>query len=768
MKTAGTASLRSVSGGAFFSALFMLTLLGWVGEAGAQDAPRPLPSVRDLTVEGNKRIQATAILNRVQTKIGDPFSPTGLRDDVRAIFALGFFDDVQVRTEEFEGGIRIVFAVVERPLLREVVYEGVRDDKLDEIREKADLRIGVLYNPAEVQRAAEAIRDKYEEDGFLGATVTPRTEKTPEDDLRVVMRVDEGRKIYIDSIVIEGNQALKTRDIKGAMETKERVMWVLPFSTLHRRVFEDDGDRIVNLYADNGYVQARVESQEVIPDLQRGKVTLRVRVVEGPQFRVGTVSIRGNEVVPEEQIRPLIKLKPGAVFSRKEVGNALRSITDAYSDIGRARAEVNPETQNDVEKLLVNVTFAIVEGGEVFVERINITGNSKSSEKVLRRELRLVEGELFNYQRLIRSRQRLYNLGYFEEVNVSTSPGSTPDKIVVDIVVKEKSTGAFSIGAGYSSLDGLFGTLDVTQRNLFGRGYEAFLRIRIGADSRLGLIGFTDPYFLDMPIRAGFDFYDTSRDYTDFTEQRLGGDIRASYPLYVLGDYWTVGGTYRLENVTIENVPDSAGDELKKELGTRLNSQVSVAMTRDSRDNVFEPTQGSRNTVDFTFSGLGGDVQFYRVIADSAWFFPLPLWDLVYSLRGQIGYARGWGGQELPLFERFFLGGATSLRGQKTRSVGPKDSTGEVIGGDTELLFNTELLIPIPLVPHLRVALFFDAGNAYGFGVPFDPTDLRYAAGAGIRFNSPLGPMRLDYGFNLNKQPGEKTGQINFTVGAPF
>jgi outer membrane protein insertion porin family len=728
-------------------------------------APSQTPTVRDLAVEGNKRIQASAILNRVQTKIGDPFSPVALREDVQAIFALGFFDDVQVRTEEFEGGVRVVFAVVERPLLREVSYEGNRDMKLEDLREKAALRAGVLYNPAEIQRAAEAIREKYEEDGFLGASVSPRTEPTPEGDVRVVFRITEGRKIHIDRIVIEGNQALTARQIKAAMETKERLFWVLPFSTLHRRVFEDDGDRIVNLYADHGYVQARIESQEIIPDLQRGKVTLKIRVVEGPQFRVGTVAVKGNEVLTEPQVHGLIQLKPGEVFSRKQVRDSLRAITDSYSEIGRARAEVNPETENDVDKRLVNVTFAITEGPEVYVERINITGNSRSSEKVLRRELRLAEGDLFNYQRLVRSRQRLFNLGYFEEVNVATEPGSTPEKIVINISVKERSTGLFSLGAGYSSLDGLFGTVDLTQRNLFGRGYEAFLRFRIGAKSRLGLIGFTDPYFLDLPLRAGFDFYDRTRDFDDFTEDRLGGDLRASYPL---GEFWTIGATYRAENVTITNVPDSASDDLKKEIGARINSELDVGLSRDSRDSVFEPTRGSRNSFDLSFAGLGGDVQFYRVIIDSAWFFPLPLFDWVFSARGQVGYAQGWGGQDVPIFERFFLGGATSLRGQRTRSVAPKDAQGDVIGGDKELLFNTELLIPIPFVPHLRLAFFFDAGNAYGFGTAFDPTDLRLAAGAGIRFYSPLGPLRLDYGLNLDKKAGEKTGQINFTVGAPF
>jgi outer membrane protein insertion porin family len=744
----------------------LITLLGLVGIARAQETQPPqqlIPAVRDILVEGNRRIQAPAILNRVGTKIGDPLSPAALRDDVRSIFGLGFFDDVQVRTEEFEGGVRVIFAVVERPLLREVGFEGNSELTNDELREKAAIRVGVLYNPVEVQKAEEAIRQKYEDEGYFGVQITPRTERTAEGDLRVVFRIEEGPKLYIDRIVIEGNKALTTGQIKDAMSTKERIYWIFPFSTVQRKVFDDDVDRILQAYADHGYIQARVESTEIVPDLTRKKVTLRVRVVEGPQFRTGTITITGNELLSTEEIRKLVKLQEGEVFNRGALRNAVRALVDRYSELGRARAEVDPRTSNDLANLKVDVLIPIVEGGPVYVERINIAGNTKSSEKVLRRELRVAEGELFTFQKLVRSRQRLFNLGFFDEVNVNTEQGSTPDKIVVNIDVKERATGVFSIGAGYSSLDSLFATLDVSQRNLFGRGQEVFLRFRLGTQSRLGLVGFTEPYLFDIPLRAGFDIYDREREYDDFTEERLGGDIRASYPL---AEYLTLSGLYRLENVDITNVSPTASQDLRSQEGTSLNSVIESSLVRDSRDNIFEPSRGSRNSLEFMFAGLGGDTQFYKVIVESGWFVPLPVFNLVWAVRGLFGMAEGWGGQEVPIFERFFLGGATTLRGQRTRSVAPKDAQGEVIGGDKELLFNTELLIPI--IARFRLALFFDAGNAYGFGTDFDPTNLRYSAGVGVRFFSPLGPMRLDLGYNLDKQPGEKQYQVNFTVGAPF
>jgi outer membrane protein insertion porin family len=749
------------SGGIVLSALFVLILLGWAGPGRAQQGPAP--SVRDIGIEGNRRIQSPVILNRVQTKIGDTFSPTAIREDVRNIFNLGFFDDVQVRVEEFEGGVRLVFVVTERPLVREVGFEGNDELKTEELRERAAIRVGVLYNPVEVQRATDAIRLRYEEDGFFGVEIAPRTERTPEGDLRVVFRVVEGKKMYIDRIVIEGNEAIPAKKIKGAILTQERIFFILPFSKVSRKVFEEDAERVINLYADNGYIQARVESQEIVPDFQRNKLTLRMRVVEGPQFQVGAVSFRGNEILTNEQIQPLILLKEGDVFNRSLLRNTVRSIADRYSEIGRARADVAPATETDTRALRVGVTITIREGPEVYVERINIRGNTKSSEKVLRRELRVVEGELFTNQKLIRSRQRLFNLGYFDEVNISTEPGSTPERIVINIDVRERATGLFSVGAGYSNLDNVFATIDVTQRNLFGRGQEVYARFRIGSESRLGQVGFTEPYLFDIPLRAGFDVYDREREYPDFTEARLGGDLRASYPLQ---EFVTLSGIYRLESVEISDVAEDASDDLKRELGTKLNSVVDFALSRDTRDNFFEPTQGSRSVIDFSFAGLGGDTQFYRVVAEHGHFLPLPIFNWIFAVRGLVGYSHGWGGQEVPIFERFFLGGGTTLRGQGTREVGPKDENGAVIGGTSEILFSAELLIPV--FPRFRLVFFFDAGNAYGFGDDFDPTDLRLGAGAGFRFFSPLGPLRLEVGYNLDRQAGEDAYQIHFAVGSPF
>lgn len=716
----------------------------------------------EIALEGNRRIQDAVILGRIQTKIGDPFVPAALREDVKAIFALGFFDDVQLRVEEFEGGVKVTFVLVERPLVREIRFEGNKVVKTDELQEKAELRLGTLYNPVDIQRAEERIRARYEELGYFRAEITPVIERTPEGDVKVVFQIDEGRKLKIDHIEFVGNRALMASQLRGAMKTKER-QYLLFRGTVQREEFEDDIDRILALYADHGYIQARIESHEIVVDETVNRLVLRIRVLEGPQFRFGRIEVTGNQVLPEREIRRQIRIREGEVFSRSKLRRDVSAITELYSSIGRAFAEVFPQTSTEAKTRMVNVTFEIREGPEVYVERINISGNTKSSEKVLRRELRLVEGELFTLQKLIRSRQRLFNLGFFDEVNITSAPGSAPERIVVNIEVTERPTGLFSVGAGFSSLDKLIGTLDVSQRNLFGRGQELFLRLRVGSRSQLANLGFTEPYLFDMPLSAGFDIFNSTRLFNEFSRKAVGGDLRFSYPFT---EFIRGFGTYKLERVKVFDIGEEASRTLLEAEGTSITSSVTFAGVRDSRDNVFEPTRGSRHSLTLETAGLGGDNRFYKLIGETSWFFPLPFYGWVIGVRGEAGIAEGFGGEEVPLFERFFLGGPTTLRGHRTRSVSPRDETGARIGGDKELLFNAELLIP--LIPRFRAALFFDAGNAYGFGEDFDPTDLRTAAGIGFRWFSPFGPVRVDYGLNLDREPGEKSAQFHFAIGSTF
>lgn len=729
--------------------------------ADAQQAP-PIV-IKELTVEGNRRVQEAVILGRVQSKLGSPFNPALLSEDLRAIFGLGFFDDVKMRVEDFEGGVKIVFVVSERPFVRDIDFTGNKKIATATLQEKIDLKLGSVYNPVDVQRGRERLKEHYEEEGYFEAQIAPEVEKFADGDVRVAFIINEGRRISIDRIVIVGNQGLAARDIKSAMTVQEREYFILR-GTVQRQKLEEDIERILALYNDHGYIQARVESHDIAVDREKARVTITIRVVEGPQYHVDTIGITGVTLLPESEVRRQLKFKSGDVFSRTTLRESVNSIADLYSTIGRASADVTPRTDQVPAEAKVNIVLEITEGPVVYVERINISGNLRSEDKILRREVPMVEGDMFTLQKLTQARQRIINLGYFDMVNVTTSPGSDKTKIIVNVEVTEKPTGIFSVGGGYSSADSFIGTIDLTQRNFLGKGYEASIRIRAGALTQQGIISFTDPWFLDRPLSAGFDLYSTTRVFTDYTYDSTGGAIRFSHPF---AEYWRWHLGYRISRDNIGHLSDNViSPELLEQKGTTVTSMVSGSVTRDSRDNIQSPSRGGQTGITLDVAGLGGDSRFVKAVASTSYFKPVWFGHII-SGRVEGAYAFGWGEDgKVPIFERFFLGGPNSLRGWKFRQISPHDSTGFATGGTKEILGNAEYLIPLPF--GLRLAGFFDIGNVYAAGSKVDLTDLRSDVGAGVRWLSPFGPIRLDYGVKLDRRTGEDLGAFQFSVGSAF
>ncbi|MGH9315621.1 MAG: outer membrane protein assembly factor BamA, partial [Thermoanaerobaculia bacterium] len=579
-------------------------------------------------------------------------------------------------------------------------------------------------------------------------------------------RVLEGRKMTIDKIVIEGAQGLKPDKIKDIMLTREREFFILR-GTVQRQKLDQDIERVVTVYNDNGYIQARVETVDTQVDRTTARVTIRIVVAEGPQFKVGGIDITGNKVLPAEELRRRVLLKPDDVYSRTRLQETVKGIGDVYGTIGRAAADINPQIALDVPNRKVNITIEVTEGPEVFVERINISGNTRSQEKILRREIPMAEGDLFTSQKLARAKQKLTNLNYFEKVETKTAPGSSKDKIVVNIEVTEKPTGLFSIGGGYSSQDGALGTLDLSQNNFLGKGFQVSLRLRGGTQTQQGTIGFTDPWFLDRPLAAGFDLFNNRRVFQDYTVNSLGGDIRFGAPI---GDFARWNSQYRLSSDKVSGVADNASTELQQAAGTTITSMVGASIARDTRDSLQEPTRGNYSLVGADFAGIGtGDNRFFRFTVSTTQH--QPLWfDHVLSGRLSLGYQFGWYKDPVPFFERYYLGGPNSIRSFKSRQISPVDSSGTDIGGNFQALGNLEYTVPLPF--GIRAALFFDVGNVYGpdqsVHAPIDLTNLKYAVGPGLRWNSPFGPIRVDYGVNPNPTGSEKFGNIQFSLGSAF
>ena len=761
-------------GGPALAIFFVLTLL-WVGLAAVRPALAQTPAapppgaqiiVKDLAVQGNRRVQEAVILGRVTAKVGGPFVPARLADDIRAVFSLGFFDDVQAKVEDFEGGVKLTFVVTERPFVRDISFGGNKRLDAATLQEKIDFKLGAVYNPVEVTRAAEKLKEAYEEEGYFEVGVTPEVDRLPDGDVSVMFRVAEGRKMTIDKIVIEGAQGLKPDKIKEIMLTQEREFYILR-GTVQRQKLDQDTERIVSFYNDNGYIQARVESVDTQVDRATARVTIRIVVVEGPQFKVGGIDITGNKVLPVEELRRRVLLKPDDIYSRSKLQETVKGIGDVYGTIGRTAADIVPQIALDVPNRKVNIALEVSEGPEVFVERINISGNTRSQEKILRRELPMAEGDLFTTQKLGRAKQKLVNLNYFEKVETKTAPGSSKDKIVVSIEVTEKPTGLFSIGGGYSSQDGALGTLDLSQNNFLGKGYQLFLRLRGGTQTQQGTIGFTDPWFLDRPLAAGFDIFNNRNVYQDYTINSLGGDVRFGAPI---GDYGRWNALYRLSQDDVSGVDPNASSELLQAKGTSITSLVGGSLSRDTRDSLTEPTRGNYSLFGVDFAGLGtGDNRFFRITATTTQH--QPLWfGHVLSGRLMTGYQLGWFKEPVPFFQRYYLGGPNTIRSFKARQISPVDSSGTPIGGNFQVLSNLEYTVPLPY--GLRAAFFFDAGNVYGpdqsVHAPVDFTNLKYAVGPGIRWNSPFGPVRVDYGVNPNPKSGEKFGNIQFSMGSAF
>ena len=731
-----------------------------LGLAAAVAAQQPPVLIKELTVEGNRRVQEAVILGRVKSAIGAIFNPAQLSEDVRAVFALGFFDDVQLKVEDFEGGVKVGFVVVERPFVRDVDFVGNKHVGTNELQDKIDLKLGSVYNPVDVQRARERMKEHYESEGYFEVQITPDIEKFADGDVKVVFTINEGRQMKIEEIVIRGNRGLTDKQIKNAMATQERQYWILR-GTVQRQRLDEDVDRILQTYNDHGYIQARVESHDVTVDREKARVTINIVVVEGSQHHVASVGFTGVTLVPESEVRRQVKLKAGDVFSRSALRDSVKSIEDLYSNIGRASAEVNPKLDVQPESK-ITILFEVNEGPTVYVERINIAGNVRSQDKILRRELQMAEGEIFTLRKLQRSKQRLTNLGYFEKVEVNTAPGSDKTKIVVNIDVTERPTGLFSIGGGFSSADGILGTIDLSQNNFLGRGWLATIKIRAGANIQQGQLSFTEPWLFDRPLAAGFDLFSTQRQFLEYDYRTLGGGLRLSHPFE---EFWRWHLGYRLTRDEILHVKNPEDSFLRDEEGTHVTSLVSGVVSRDSRDSIQTPSKGGQVAWTTELAGLGGDHHYSKTTLFTTYF--QPVWfGHILSGRAEGGYGFGFGDERLPVFERFFLGGPNSIRSFKTRQISPRDEFGTRIGGTTEVLGNVEYLIPLPF--DVRLAAFFDIGNVYGFKTKFDLSDLRKAAGGGIRWVSPFGAIRVDYGFNLDRRAGEKAANFHFSVGSPF
>ena len=725
--------------------------------------------IQSLKIVGNKRIDESTILYYIQSKPGTVLSKSKISKDIEQVFSLGQFKDIQVNTKDGIEGLELQFIVEEIPSIGDVEILGNVKIETNDIREKIGLRRGATFNEHLIQESKKEIIKTYREKGYFFAETRIETKRGSDDLIAVVIRIREGKKVKIENIRFSGNKAFKDKELAETMETSEKTWWnFLDDSGVYQKdVLKLDLFRIEGFYQDSGYLRVKVLEPKIDINKKDNRIHIIIPVEEGPQFRINSLEVQGDNTIPHDEIKKRIITKKGAIYNVSQLRQDIVTVTDMYSSKGFAYADINPLTKIDDQIHTVDLSIDIDKGKKVYVGEINLLGNIQTKDNVIRREFRLREGEVFDGSKLKRSKQRINNLNYFEDVKIDTQRGENPDLIDILTTVTEKPTGTFTIGAGFSSVENVIFTTSIAQNNLFGNGHRVNVTASLSSIRTDFNINLTEPRLFDSTISAGLDAFNNQNDLLSFNMRSSGGGLRFGKNI---SEYETVNLGYRLEKVNVSGV--LAADETAFLVnGKRTTSRLNPTYVYDSRDNFLNPSQGWRHVLGFELAGLGG-LKFHRSLYEVTYYRPL-IGKLVLGSHARINIADGYSGDTLPSFERYFMGGPQSLRGFTLQDVGPKAADGDPIGGNKSLLLNLEL--QYPFTKAIRGFAFYDRGNLYGTGTDLSTTSkdwdlgkMRHSIGAGFRFMSPMGPLGFAYGVKLDRRTGEETGQFHFSSGSAF
>lgn len=740
-----------------------LLFIFMAGNALAQEQPL----VNFIEVLGLRRIEAGAVKAKITQRTGEPIANEKTVEDIKNIYRMGYFDDVRVELEPFEGGVKLLYIVKEKPTVVSVEFQGNAEMKDEKLKEKIAVTIGSIADTALIEDNANKLRHYYEEEGYWLARVVPVVNKINANEISLTFQIEEGGKVKIREIKIENNKALSDGKIKRAMKTGEWAFWSFLTSSgyFKKETMNADVEAIKDLYFNNGYIKVAVAEPVIQLTEDRKGMVITIQVSEGEQFSISSIDITGNKAFQEAELRKKRTLLPGAVFNKELLKKDIEEMTNLYTQNGYALANIYPDISSDDATRQVKLTYKVEEGDVYRIGRVEVTGNTKTRDKVVRREFRLDEGDLFNSALMKRSYERINNLNFFESVDMAPKPRGEEKVLDVEIKVRERATGFLSIGGGYSSQDKFIGMGEITQGNLFGRGQYLRLKTELGSASSFFELSFRDPWFRDRPVSFTADIYKKTKQYIDYDKKAtgLGFGFGKNFGEYLHGSI-----SYNLEKATIYNIKTTASWMIKEQEGTSVTSSITPSISRDTRDSFLDPSRGSKNSLYLVLAGFGGSNKFIKGVADSGWYFPVefPLKSSTLGLRGRVGYATGIFGTKLPVYERFYLGGIDTIRGLGFAEAGPRDENGELIGGTKELILNTEYIFPVIKDIKLKGLVFFDAGNSYSQDEQFGT--LRYTAGLGVRWISPMGPIRIEWGYNIKKKANEGSSKIEFTFGSFF
>ncbi len=739
--------------------------------------------IKYVDVRNNKTVSSAKILSKLKTKRGKTFLEKVVNEDVKRLYLMGFFSDVSVTIEDIQDGVGVIFIVVERAPLASVRFTGNRAYKDTKLKELIKSKLNEFTDEKRLKKDADAIKDMYKRAGYPWVEVSYRvdTNQTKNESIAVFI-IKEGSKAVVRRIKIVGNTAFKDKKLLKVI--KSRTAGFFRSGVYKKDVVDDDMERLKHFYKQEGFLDVEATYEVLTQEKGRKRwIELVIQLEEGRRYIAGDVRMGGNRVFSDEELKGILSLREGDTFTESALYKEVALIQEHYFDKGYIMARVKPETVLNIKTGKVDIDYKVTEGEVCYVNRVNIRGNTKTKDVVIRRELRLYPGDRYDGDKLQRSKERLYNLGFFEDITFDVEDTKVPSKKDMVVEVKEAKTGEFSFGGGFSSIDKLVGFIEVEQRNfdLFnfptftGDGQDLKLRGEFGSVRKNYLLSWTEPWIFDHPLSFGFDLYASERKRSGSTgyaydEEREGGAVRLGkeFSEYVRGDF-----TYRLESVTISDLSSDASQELQDEEGEKTVSSTFFQLTKDTRDNRFSPKEGHvlSGSVEVAGGIIGGDRDFAKVFSSLSNYSSIGPFVLELKLRSGVVSSYSDTGR-VPIYERFFAGGTYTVRGYKERDIGPKDTSGDSIGGGTTIVGNAELTFVI--IENLKGALFIDGGNVWARpdSKPkngYTTGGIKFGTGVGLRINTPIGPVKLDFGVPLNAASHqEDEARFHFSMSRGF
>ena len=733
-------------------------------------------TVKDIRVEGIQRTEAGTVFSYLPVKVGDVLNDEKSAQSIKTLFATGFFKDVRI---EVDRDVMVV-VVQERPAIAQINFVGLKEfenDMIIKALKETGIAEGRIFDRAQLEKAEQELKRQYLTRGKYGATITTTVTPLERNRVGINFNIEEGAAARIKQINVVGATAFKEKELLSQMEltTPGFLTWYTKNDQYSRQKLSADLEKLKSFYMNRGFLEFNVESTQVSISPDKQDVFITLNVTEGERYQVSSVKLAGDFSISEDELRKLVTIKTGDVFSRERLNDSTKAVGERLGKEGYAFANVNAAPEIDKVKRQVAFTIFVDPGKRVYVRRLNITGNTKTRDEVVRREMRQMEGGWYDSERVSASKLRLDRLGYFSEVAVETpAVQGTSDQIDVNMNVKEKPTGNLMLGLGLSSTEGIVLSGSIAQNNFMGSGNNVGIQVNTGKINTVYSFSYTNPYFTKDGVSQGFDVYHRKVDSTrtsvaPYQTASTGGGLRFGFPL---NEKESLSFGVGLDTTTITTVSDSPQrykDFVKTFGETNLTIPISVNWVSDGKNSFLFPTSGTFQKAALEVAIPGGDLTFYRASYQLQQYFPLSK-TFTLMLNGDIGYAGGYGETtSLPFYKNFYAGGVNTVRGYKAGSLGPKDTNGDSLGGTRRVIGNAEMLWGFPgMEKSLRMGLFFDAGQVYGQGQNVSVSDLRYSTGISMAWISPIGPLKFSYGQALNKQEADKPESFQFQLGTTF